>query len=234
MNEPVMNKPVLNDIVDLQKRVETVGDHFSQMAEQHRTDGMRLARLLDNLEKRFSRSRLEIDRLNSELTRSKEENQQLRGLVQSLIDAAETCEQADSDEAMSGLEQRISSLLSETTAEPGSRPAEDKADDRADDRADDEGPPSEPEGESESAAVGPTVEPSAVEPLTPAAVSADDTASPAPTSEEDITAVNRIIQRISLLTGDFVDQKERTPKGETAKGETAKSGTVEIPAAKTG
>ena len=89
----------MNDIVDLQKRVVTAGDHFSQMAEQHRTDGMRLACLLNSVEERFSRSRIEIDRLGSDLTQSREENLQLRGLLQSLTAAAEDCGQAGSGEA---------------------------------------------------------------------------------------------------------------------------------------
>ncbi len=161
--EPAVNEPAVNDIVELQERVETAGDHFNRMAEQHRTEDMRLARLLEGVEKRFSRSRLEIDRLGSELTRSREENQQLRGLLgseltrsreenqqlrdllQSLTAAAEDCRQAGSGEAMSGLEQRISSLLCETAAELDNSPAEDEADDEADkdDEDGDEDPASE-------------------------------------------------------------------------------------------
>ncbi len=208
VNEPAVTEPAVNDIVDLQKRVETAGDHFSQMAEQHRTDGMRLARLLESVEKRFARSRLEIDRLGSELTRSREENQQLRDLLQSLISAAEDCGQVDRGEAMSGLERRLGSLLSETAAEPGDSPAEDEADDE----------------DPLSTAGGRTAEPSGAESLTPAKVSADGAASSDPASEEDLNAVSRIIQKISLLTGDFVDQKDPPANG----------GTVERLAAKTG
>ncbi len=147
--EPAVNEPAVNDIVELQERVETAGDHFNRMAEQHRTEDMRLARLLEGVEKRFSRSRLEIDRLGSELTRSREENQQLRGLLgseltqlreenqqlrgllQSLAATADDCGQLGGDEAMSGLEQRISSPLSEAAAEPHNSPAEGGADDKA-------------------------------------------------------------------------------------------------------
>ena len=208
VTEPAVNEPAVNDIVDLQKRVETAGGHFSQMAEQHRTDGMRLARLLESVEKRFARSRLEIDRLGSELTRSRAENQKLHGLLQSLIAAAEDCGRVDSSEAMSGLERRMSSLLSGTAADPDSSPADDKAGD--------EDPP--------STAGGRTAEPSGAESRTPAKVLADGAASSDPASEEDLNAVSRIIQKISLLTGDFVDQKDPPASGGTVERLAAKSG----------
>ena len=199
LTEPAVNEPAKDDIAALQKRVETAGDRFSRMAEQQRTNGTRLAGLLQSVEERFACSRLEIDRLGGELTHSKEENQQLRGWLQSLLAAAEDCGQTGDAETMGGLEQRISSLLSETAAEPENGPAEAETDgeEEDEDENEDEDPPSEAESEAGPAAGGRTAEPNG-------AASSD------PTTDDDLTAVTRIIQRISLLTGDFVDQKRRT------------------------
>jgi hypothetical protein len=196
----------MTDIAELKRRVEDAGDHFGRMAEQQRSNGQRVARLLEQVETELGRKRAEIARLGGALSTSEEENGQLRGLLTSLLDAAEANSpgkdmggEAGGD-SVGDFEARIGSLLSERELARSDAAYYLGADE---DDEDDETPGSDsPDSATAARAAGGP-------PHDPPRAEASDDANPSP---EDLGAVNRIMQRISLLTGDFVDQEEPASK----------------------
>lgn len=195
----------MSDIAELQQRVKVAGQRFGRLAEQDRKHRARLSQLVAAVEEGFARSQREIERLGRDLARADEENQQLQSMLQTLLAALESGGEDNIGEAMREIEARISRLVTTATAigdslDPGGGEST---------RASAE--PPAPEGSAAEAA-----------PLS-AAMSAEpgeDGPSPAGIpSDEDLSAVNRIIQRISLLTGEFVEPDEEptdAPEGEAA------------------
>ena len=74
---------------ELQQRVEAVGPRFSEVAEDNRQRGERLAGLLDQVEQGVVNGRVEIKRLTRELADTRRENAELHGLMQALLDTAD-------------------------------------------------------------------------------------------------------------------------------------------------
>ena len=184
----------MKDIAELKRRVEDAGDHFGRMAEQQRAGDQRVARLLEQVETELARNRAEIERLGGALSGAEEESGQLRGLLNSLLDAAEANGPGveagggkSGGDTVSDFEARIGALLPEREAARSDAAYYLGAD------GDDDG---DGDGDGDTA----TAE-SSVDGLT--GFEANEGPDPRP---EDLGAVNRIIQRISLLTGDFVDR----------------------------
>jgi predicted nucleic acid-binding Zn-ribbon protein len=196
----------------------------------------------------------ERDKISSEIDGAREESKQLRGMVQTLLEAVESGGSLDLGDAMRNLESRIDRIVTSTDdhdadlgAKPKAAPKEPANDTPepakaipaeaipADSTPAEEAPAAEePSAEqTESAKEEPLeltsgAEPSAeAEPPAPAETDKDEAgpedavASAAepedeaaePPSDDDLSAVNKIIQRISLLTGEFVEPSQKKSDG---------------------
>lgn len=219
----------MSDIADLKQRVNEATEHFGRLAEKDQTNHSRLANLLTAVEKNLTRSHEEIERLNGELARTRGENEQLRAMLQGLVEQVETKGSTGVDDGLRALEERLSGLLSThvTGADDlGPSPVEAAVDPVA--GAVDTGQPAKPALE---ATFGATPDAAHESTTPPEAAPAEAEVSPPlqggepppdeakPEAEEgkraaatpmggvpsdaDLSAVNRIIQRVSLLTGEF-------------------------------
>ncbi len=196
----------------------------------------------------------ERDKISSEIDGAREESKQLRGMVQTLLEAVESGGSLDLGDAMRNLESRIDRIVTSTDdhdadlgAKPKAAPKETAIDTPepakaipakaipADSTPAEEAPAAEEPSaeETESAKEEPLeltsgAEPSAeAEPPAPAETDKDEAgpedivASAAepedeaaePPSDDDLSAVNKIIQRISLLTGEFVEPSQKKSDG---------------------
>jgi FtsZ-binding cell division protein ZapB len=189
------------------------------------------------------------DTLSREVDGAREESKQLRGMVQTLLEAVESGGSLDLGDAMRNLESRIDRIVTSTDdhdadlgAKPKAAPKEPAIDTPepveaipADSTPAEEAPAAEePSAEqTESAKEEPLeltsgAELSAeAEPPAPAETDKDEAgpedavASAAepedeaaePPSDDDLSAVNKIIQRISLLTGEFVEPSQKKSDG---------------------
>ena len=191
----------------------------------------------------------ERDKISSEIDGAREESKQLRGMVQTLLEAVESGGSLDLGDAMRNLESRIDRIVTSTDdhdadlgAKPKAAPKEPAIDTPepveaipADSTPAEEAPAAEEPSavETESAKEEPLeltsgAELSAeAEPPAPAETDKDEAgpedavASAAgpedeaaePPSDDDLSAVNKIIQRISLLTGEFVEPSQKKSDG---------------------
>jgi uncharacterized phage infection (PIP) family protein YhgE len=230
----------MSNISEFQQRVRDAGQRFGQLAEQDRQYGARLSSLLAQVEEGLARGRKEIDGLKGELTRIQAENEQLRAMLQNLLSALDEGGDLDAGPAMHELEGRIGRLTETASAINDSlRDKEGEANKQSGtpespetvvpepaESAATEPPPAEPEildtaraepGEPATASPDPD-EPSDDDPPPLAADLVELPDGPqralaeAP-SDDDISTVNKIIQRISLLTGEFreADKKADAP-----------------------
>ncbi|MDX1576042.1 MAG: hypothetical protein R3285_07600 [Kiloniellales bacterium] len=94
----------------LQQRVEAVGSRFSEVAEDNRQRGERLAGLLDQVEEGVVRGRRQIERLTRELADARQENVELRGLLEALLDTAEKVDGPGESIVLCDLEARAARL----------------------------------------------------------------------------------------------------------------------------
>jgi predicted nucleic acid-binding Zn-ribbon protein len=189
------------------------------------------------------------DTLSREVDGAREESKQLRGMVQTLLEAVESGGNLDLGDAMRNLESRIDRIVTSTDhdAKPAAAPKEPaietpepaeaipvEATPAEEEPAEEEPAEEEPSAEeTESAKEGSLALASGAEPLAEAAPPApaetdkdeagpeDVVASAAepedeaaePPSDDDLSAVNKIIQRISLLTGEFVEPSQKKSDG---------------------
>ncbi len=183
----------------------------------------------------------ERNTLSREVDGAREESKQLRGMVQTLLEAVESGGNLDLGDAMRNLESRIDRIVTSTDhddhdAKPAAAPKEPAIETPEPAEAIPvEATPAEkePAAEEPSAKEGALVlasgaEPSVeAEPPAPAETDKDEAgpedvvASAAepedeaaePPSDDDLSAVNKIIQRISLLTGEFVEPSQKKSDG---------------------
>lgn len=193
-------------------------------------------------------------KLLSELDGARDESKQLRGMLQTLLEAVESGGNLDLGEAMRNLESRIDRIVTSTDGDLGAEPVATPKEPAVDTPEPVEATPAEvkpaeaktesaevgtleltsstePAAESESPGLGDTdkdkdqdeggpeeILASAAEPDSPAepeesakskkAEPPEDKAAEPP-SDDDLSAVNKIIQRISLLTGEFVEPSQK-------------------------
>ncbi len=205
-------------------------------------DGVKQER--EKLSSELDGAKQERDKLSSEVDGAREESKQLRGMVQTLLEAVESGGNLDLGDAMRKLESRIDRIVTSTDhdAKPAAAPKEPAIETPepaeavpAEPTPAEEEPSAEEASaeETESAEEGDLVltsgaEPSAeAEPPAPAETDKDEAgpedvvASAAepedeaakPPSDDDLSAVNKIIQRISLLTGEFVEPSQKKSDG---------------------
>ncbi len=184
----------------------------------------------------------ERDKIASEIDGAREESKQLRGMVQTLLEAVESGGSLDLGDAMRNLESRIDRIVTSTDdhdlgAKPAAAPKEpaietpEPAETIPAEATPAAEEPSAEETESEKEEpleLTSGAEPSAeAEPPAPAETDKDEAgpedavASAAepedeaaePPSDDDLSAVNKIIQRISLLTGEFVEPSHKRSDG---------------------
>ena len=98
-------------ISELQQRVNAIEVRFSGSVEESRERSERLSSLLEAMEEGFARSRRDFERLNDELVRVSEENQQLRGMLQTLLAVTDDSTVRGIGAAMRELETRINRLV---------------------------------------------------------------------------------------------------------------------------
>ena len=101
---------------ELQQRVDAVGPRFSEVAEDNRQRGDRLAGLLDQVEQGVVNGRVEIKRLTRELADARRENAELHGLMQALLDTADKVDGPGESVVLCDLEARAA-----PAARPGAR-----------------------------------------------------------------------------------------------------------------
>jgi hypothetical protein len=236
----------MSNISEFQQRVRDAGQRFGHLAEQDRQYGARLSSLLAQVEEGLARGRKEIAGLKGELTRIQAENEQLRAMLQDLLSALDDDGGGlDAGPAMHELEGRIGRLTETVSAisdslrdtggeanrQSGTPESPETVVPEPAESAATEPPPAEPEvldtaraepGEPATASPDPD-EPSDDDPPPLAADLVELPDGPqralaeAP-SDDDISTVNKIIQRISLLTGEFreADDKADTPPASQA------------------
>ncbi len=200
-------------------------------------------------------------KLLSELDGARDESKQLRGMLQTLLEAVESGGNLDLGEAMRNLESRIDRIVTSTDGDLGAEPVAAPKEPAVDTPEPVEATPAEvkpaeeepAEAKTESAEVGTleltsSTEPAAesespalgdkdkdkdtdkdeggLEEILASAAEPDSPAEPEepakskkaeplevkvaePPSDDDLSAVNKIIQRISLLTGEFVEPSQK-------------------------
>lgn len=104
---------------ELQQRVEAVGPRFSEVAEDNRQRGERLAGLLDQVEQGVVNGRVEIKRLTRELADARRENAELHGLMQALLDTADKVDGPGESVVLCDLEARAARLRDQAIAMNG-------------------------------------------------------------------------------------------------------------------
>jgi cytochrome c551/c552 len=104
---------------ELQQRVEAVGPRFSEVAEDNRQRGERLAGLLDQVEQGVVNGRVEIKRLTRELADARRENAELHGLMQKLLDTADKVDGPGESVVLCDLEARAARLRDQAIAMNG-------------------------------------------------------------------------------------------------------------------
>ncbi len=228
----------MSDISELQQRVRDAGQRVGQLAEQDRQYGARLSSLLTQVEEGLAQGRQEIDELKGELTRIQAENEQLKAMLQTLLAALENGGGQRLGTAMHELEGRIdrltetASAISVAVRQPDTTEAPEAIVPEPAESVATEPPAAELEifataeraEPSEAADASPDPdEPSDGDPAPLAADLVQLPDSPrrslaAAPSDDDISTVNKIIQRISLLTGEFreADNKAGTPPASQA------------------
>jgi hypothetical protein len=115
------------ELSGLQQRVEAAGARFSEVAEDSRRRGERLASLLDQVEKGVVRGRHEIDRLSRALAEAREENAQILGLLQTLLAMAERVDEPGDRIVLCDLEARVDRLHDQAVAMNGAAESAQKA-----------------------------------------------------------------------------------------------------------
>ncbi|MEE8225510.1 MAG: hypothetical protein V3R30_01720 [Kiloniellales bacterium] len=236
----------MSDISELQQRVRDAGQRYGQLAEQDRQYGARLSSLLTQVEEGLARGRQEIDELKAELTRIQAENEQLKAMLQNLLAALENGGGQGLGTAMHELEGRINRLTETASAISDSSHAKDndavrqpgttEPPEAIEAKPAESVPTKPPTADLEILATAEHTEPS--EP-TDASPDPDEPSGDGPPpraadlvqlpdsprkslaeapSDDDISTVNKIIQRISLLTGEFreADDKADTPPASQA------------------
>lgn len=103
----------------LQQRVEAVGSRFGEVAEDNRQRGERLAGLLDQVEEGVVKGRREIERLTRDLADARQENVELRGLLETLLDTAEKVDGPGESIVLCDLEARAARLHDQALAMNG-------------------------------------------------------------------------------------------------------------------
>ncbi len=116
-----------SELSELQQRVEAVGLRFSEVAEDSRRRGARLASLLDQVEKGVVRGRHEIDRLKQALAEAREENAQILALLQTLLTMAEKVDGPGERIVLCDLEARVDRLHDQAVSMNGAVESSKKA-----------------------------------------------------------------------------------------------------------
>ncbi len=241
-----------SDLESAQDEVKKLTGELDAAKEETRQRNRELDGVKEEKEKlsgELDGAKEERDKISSEIDGAREESKQLRGMVQTLLEAVESGGSLDLGDAMRNLESRIDRIVTSTDdhdadlgAKPKAAPKEPAIDTLeaveaipAEATPAEEAPAAEEPSaeETESAKEEPLeltsgAEPSAeAEPPAPAETDKDEAgpedvvASAAepedeaaePPSDDDLSAVNKIIQRISLLTGEFVEPSQKKSDG---------------------
>ncbi len=115
------------ELSELQQRVDAVGLRFSEVAEDSRRRGERLASLLDQVEKGVVRGRHEIDRLQQALAEAREETAQILALLQTLLTLAEKVDGPGERIVLCDLEARVDRLHDQAVSMNGAVESSKKA-----------------------------------------------------------------------------------------------------------
>lgn len=105
---------------ELRQRVEAVGPRFSEVAEDNRQRGERLAGLLDQVEQGVAKGRSEVKRLARELSDARRENAELHALLQRLLDTADKVDGPGESVVLCDLEARAARLRDQALDMAGS------------------------------------------------------------------------------------------------------------------
>ncbi len=115
------------ELSELQQRVEAVGLRFSEVAEDSRRRGERLASLLDHVEKGVVRGRHEIAWLKQALEDATQENVQILGLLETLLAVAEKVDGPGERIVLCDLEARVDRLHDQAVSMNGAVDSSQKA-----------------------------------------------------------------------------------------------------------
>ena len=96
---------------ELQQRTNEVEAHLHDAMEKNRARNERLSNQLDMIEESFVRNESEIRRLREEQIRDREENEQLRAMLRTLLATIEGAGVDDSGNALHEMEERVNSLI---------------------------------------------------------------------------------------------------------------------------
>jgi hypothetical protein len=107
------------DLSELRQRIEAVGERFSEMTEDSRQRGERLADLLDEVESGFVRDRLELDRLKQALAKAQQEKTQILALLDKLLAVAEHVNGLGERAALYDVEARVDRLYEQVAMPEG-------------------------------------------------------------------------------------------------------------------
>ena len=113
----------------LQQRVAEAEERFGLIDVQQRNCSERSIALVSTVEDRLGQSLAEIGRLESEIRRQREANEQLRAMLFSLLSAIESGESGGRDplsEIMRTMESKVAALIGDAAA-PAETPAEPEA-----------------------------------------------------------------------------------------------------------
>ena len=119
----------MSGIEDLQQRVAEAEKRFGLIEVQQHNYSERLIALVSTVEDRLGQSLAEIGRLESEISRQREENEQLRAMLFSLLSAIESGESGGRDplsEIMQTMEAKVAAVIGDAAA-PANTPAEPEA-----------------------------------------------------------------------------------------------------------
>lgn len=98
----------MTEINDLRQRVEAAEERFGLMDEQQRHYSARLIGLIETIEAQLAAARSEVERQIAENQRLSQENEELRGMLHSVL---RSIEQKTFTETLQNLESRVSALV---------------------------------------------------------------------------------------------------------------------------
>lgn len=100
----------MSDISELRLRVDAAEERFESVGDQQRQYGARLLSLMNAVEGGLSRKQAALEECTAELERVTAENEQLRGMLQSLLQAVESNGEDQLDDTMNSLDAMVTAL----------------------------------------------------------------------------------------------------------------------------
>lgn len=104
----------MSEIQELKQRVEAAEQHFGQVDEQHRKYSERLLDLMKSIEEGHGQWQAEVDQHRREVERVRGENEQLRSMLHSLLQAVDTGSRDRLCDTMRELDSKVSAIVGQT------------------------------------------------------------------------------------------------------------------------